>query len=77
VSGPTPPPTSAHFTLQSQAAGLFPHHRTLASVGRDTATAARLAAAVHMAESASPAQNPRDQAARLRELIASMNGGTR
>jgi hypothetical protein len=77
VHGPFNTPAAAHSPPQSQAAGLFTHHKTLASVGRDTTTAARLAAALHMAESALPAQNPRDQATRLRELIASMNGGNR
>jgi hypothetical protein len=63
--------TTAHNTgspRQTQAAGLL----SLAAIGQDIAAAARVAAAVHMAESALTAQNPRDQAARLRELVASM-----
>lgn len=77
MPGPTTTANTPAFPLQTQAAGLYTHHRTLASIGRDAATAARLAGAFHMAESASPAQNPRDQATRLRDLVAAMNGGAK
>ncbi|MBY0308323.1 MAG: hypothetical protein K2Q09_06250 [Phycisphaerales bacterium] len=71
MPGPTTTPRNTPFPPQTQAAGL----RSLAMIGRGVAAAARIAAAVHMAESAAAAQSPRDQAARLRELIASMSTG--
>lgn len=58
----------------TQAAGLF-HARNLANIGADITTAARVAAVLHMADAAPHAQNTRDQAARLRDLVASMTGG--
>ena len=66
---PTLSPPQTHKT---QAAGLF-QRRTLAQIGADITAAARVAAAVHMADAAPHAQNPRDQAARLRDLIATMS----
>lgn len=68
-------PSNHRPALQTQACGLLTRHRTLAGIGTDIAVAARVAAAIHMAESAPTAQNPRDQAARLRDLVASMKGG--
>ncbi len=62
-------------TRRTQAHGLLTRGRTLADIGADIATSARMAAAIHMAESAPTAQNPRDQAARLRDLVASMSSG--
>lgn len=61
-----------HCPLQTQAKRLHATRRTLAEIGTGIATAARMAAAVHMAEAAPNAQNPRDQASRLRDLVASM-----
>lgn len=69
-------PSTHRPALQTQASGLLTPHRTLAAIGADIAAAARVAAAMHMAESAPAAQNPRDQAARLRDLVAAMQGGT-
>jgi len=56
---------------ETQARGLLRHHRSLLDLGADITAAARIAAALHMADAAPHAQNPRDQAARLRELVAS------
>jgi hypothetical protein len=60
-------------TLQTQASGLIAQRRTLSHIGSEIAAAARVAAALHMAERAPTAQNPRDQAARLRDLVAAMS----
>lgn len=69
--------TPAHpaFTAKTQADRLLATRRTLAQIGADIATAARMAAATHMAASAPDAQNPRDQAATLRDLVSSMSAG--
>jgi len=75
MHGPTNTPAQTHSPRDSQAGGLFTNGRTLASIGTDIATTARMAAAIHMAESAPTAQNPRDQAARLRDLVAAMSSG--
>ena len=75
MQGQSHTPVSPALGLQSQARALLSGRRTLAAIGTDIATSARMAAAMHMAESAPAAQNPRDQAARLRELVTSMGGG--
>ena len=78
MHGQTNTPAPLYFTAKTQADRLLATRRTLSQIGADIATAARLAAAQHMAASAPNAQNPRDQAATLRDLVASMtNGGAR
>ncbi len=72
----TPAPLGqTHPARDSQARGLVTGGRNLAAIGAEIATSARMAAAIHMAGSAPTAQNPRDQAARLRDLVASMTAG--
>jgi len=76
VHGTTHTPSVLRSALQTQASALASTHRarpTLATVGADIAAAARVAAALHMAESAPRAQFPRDQASQLRDLVASMS----
>ena len=75
MEGQSNTPGSPALGLQSQARGLLSRGRTLAAIGTDVVTSARMAAAIHMAESAPVAQNPRDQAARLRDLVTSMVSG--
>ncbi|MDP1660502.1 MAG: hypothetical protein Q8L55_01190 [Phycisphaerales bacterium] len=77
MHGTTHTPSVLRSALQTQASALTSTHRarpSLATVGSDIAAAARVAAALHMAESAPRAQFPRDQASQLRDLVASISG---
>lgn len=69
---PYPSIVSGESAAKTQADRLVATRRTLTQIGTDIAAAARLAAATHMAASAPNAQITRDQATRLRELVASM-----